>query len=166
MASFSMQLHGVAYENISARSTSLTRAIQEKTDGTRAQHDLWGQRGQWRGQHDQWSQHAQWRGQHGQRPDQRGPVSTLPTRPDMVRALPPDRIWHQCRTVVPFAACTIISRHEPPPFPYRACRSAAYAAPRHAKTGLAKSIQVGYNGVARDLFHDSRAAGATTPGTA
>ena len=146
MASFSMQLHGVAYENISARSTSLTRAIQEKTDGTRAQHDLWGQ--------------------HGQRPDRRGPVSTLPTRPDMVRALPPDRIWHQCRTVVPFAACTIISRHEPPPFPYRACRSAAYAAPRHAKTGLAKSIQVGYKGVARDLFHDSRAAGATTPGTA
>ena len=50
-----MQLHGVAYENISARSTSLTRAIQEKTDGTRAQHDLWGQRGQWRGQHDQWT---------------------------------------------------------------------------------------------------------------
>ena len=153
MASFSMQLHGVAYENISARSTSLTRAVHEKTDGTRTQHA-------------QRNQHGQWRGQHGQRPDQRGPVSTLPTRPDMVRALPPDRIWQQCRTVVPFAACTIISRHEPPPFPYRACRSASYAAPRHAKTGLAKSIQVGYKGVARDLFHDSRAAGATTPGTA
>ena len=101
---------------------SLDPCRPRKIDGARAQHDQWRQRGQWHGQRGQWHGSA-W-------------IPSAATRPDMVQPLPPDRSWQQCHPVVPFAACTIISTHDPPPSSYRACcRIISCAAARKNRLG-------------------------------